>query len=85
MLSFFRLACNMGYTGLAFGLDALSGDPYIVNLIGGSTEYIAYIIAFLIIPGGRKKVYVILMSVGGISLIVNAIILDRFSQNNGKK
>jgi len=78
------LACNMGYTGLAFGLGKLSGDPYIVNLIGGSTEYIAYIIAFLIIPGGRKKVYVILLSIGGISLIVNAVILDRFGENNGK-
>lgn len=69
----------MGYTGLAFGLDSLAGDPYINNLISGCTEYISYFIAFLIIPGGRKKVYVILLLVGGVALITNAAIGDIFS------
>lgn len=68
----------MGYTGLAFGLGSLVGDVYIINLIGGATEIVSYCIAFLVIPGGRKKVYVVLLAVGGTSLIISAVVQDLY-------
>ncbi|XP_067935238.1 organic cation transporter 1-like [Watersipora subatra] len=70
------LACNMGYSGLAMGLGSLSGDIYIINLIGGATELVSYCIAFLVIPGGRKLIYISLLAAGGVGLITAAIVQE---------
>ena len=66
----------MGYSGLTFGLGSLAGDVYINNVIGSSVEIVSYFIAFLVIPGGRKKVYVSLTAIGGVGLIVSAIVQE---------
>lgn len=73
----------MGYNGLAYGLDSLAGDPYINNIISGLTEYASYAAAFLCIPGGRKKIYVILLFIGGVALIANAAIQDIYQSESG--
>ena len=64
----------MAYTGLAYGLGSLVGDVYLNNLFGGAAEIVSYCIAFLVIPGGRKVVYVILLALGGVALIASAIV-----------
>ncbi|KAF6027814.1 hypothetical protein EB796_013882 [Bugula neritina] len=74
--AFSWLATNMGYTGLAFGLGSLAGDVYLNNLISGVTEFFAYCICFLVIPGGRKLIFVILMIVGGLGLVSSAVVVD---------
>lgn len=64
----------MGYSGLAFGLASLPGNPYLNNLISGCVEFVAYCVCFLVIPGGRKKVFIILLAIGGVGLIASAIV-----------
>ena len=73
MYFLFRLSCNLGYYGLLLGVGDLIGDIYINNIIGGVTELIAYNLCFLILKGGRKKIYVGLVLLGGLSLISSAI------------
>lgn len=70
----FRLACNLGYQGLLLGVESLVGNIYINSIIGGAAEQVAYSICFLILTGGRKKVYVMLTVIGGFSLMSSAIV-----------
>lgn len=58
------------------GLGSLSGDIYIINLIGGATELVSYCIAFLVIPGGRKVIYISLLAAGGVGLVTAAIVQE---------
>ena len=61
---------------MAFGLGSLAGDVYINNAVGGCVEIVSYCIALLVIPGGRKKVYVSLMAIGGVGLIASVIVQE---------
>lgn len=71
-----RLACNMGYAGQVFGLNSLGGDIYINNLIGGGVELVSYSIIFSVVLGGRKKVYIALMVVGGAGIVASVIVQE---------
>ncbi|XP_067936074.1 organic cation transporter protein-like [Watersipora subatra] len=71
--SFGWFACNLGYYGLLFGIGDLVGDIYVNNLVAGGVEFVSYTMCFLILRGGRKKVYVPLLLIGGSSLVSSAI------------
>ncbi|XP_067936765.1 solute carrier family 22 member 21-like [Watersipora subatra] len=75
------LACDMGYAGLAIGSGLLPGNVYINNAIGGGVELIAYSMALLVIPGGRKKIYILLVAFGGIALIASAFVKYLLSES----
>ena len=70
----YRLACNLGYYGLVYGVGDLVGDIYVNNIVGGAAELVAYSLCFLILRGGRKLIYVIFMLVGGLGLISAAVV-----------
>lgn len=73
-LHVFRLSCNLGYYGLLYGIGDLVGDLFLNNILAGVAELIAYNLCFLVLKGGRKRVYVGLCVVAGLCLIASGFI-----------
>lgn len=69
-----RFGCSTAYTGLAIGVTDLVGNIYINNLIGGLVEAVAYCLSFVTAAKGRRKVYIPLLLIGGVSLVTNSVI-----------
>ncbi|XP_067950221.1 organic cation transporter protein-like [Watersipora subatra] len=66
---------SMGYYGLALNVGNLVGDIYVNNLIGGIVEVFAYFLLLICLKAGRKPVYILLMSIGGVALIVSGFLI----------
>ena len=71
----FRFVGSIGYYGLALNVGNLVGDLYINNFVGGLVELPAYLLLFICLKVGRKWPYIVLMAIGGTSLVISAFLI----------
>ena len=71
----FRFVGSIGYYGLALNVGNLVRDLYINNFVGGLVELPAYLLLFVCLKVGRKWPYIVLMAIGGTSLVISAFLI----------
>ena len=80
---FYRFAVAMGYYGLSFSSGNLPGNIYLVFMLSGAIEFVAYTACLPINKLGRKGPHVFGMLLAGLAC-AGTIAIDLSSINSGR-